>query len=243
MVFCRSVKGGSAMHIHGLQKLTLLDYPGHTACTVFTGGCNYRCPFCHNASLVLHPTEQPLIAPEEVLSFLKKRQGLLDGVCITGGEPTLEKGLGDFCAAVKDLGFALKLDSNGSRPEVLRELIDKKLVDYIAMDIKSSRENYGALVGFPGYDTAPVEESAALLMEGRVDFEFRTTVVKEFHSAEDFERIGQWLRGGEKYFLQCFKDSGDILGSGCSAFGKDEMEHLREAVLPYIPNTHLRGVD
>ena len=231
------------MHIHGLQKLTLLDYPGHTACTVFTGGCNYRCPFCHNASLVLRPTEQPLIAAEEVLSFLRKRQGLLDGVCITGGEPTLEKGLEGFCAAVKELGFALKLDSNGSRPEVLRELIEKHLVDYVAMDIKSSRENYGRLIGLPGYDTAAVEESAALLMEGRVDFEFRTTAVKEFHCAEDFERIGQWLQGEEKYFLQCFKDSGDILGSGCSAFTKNEMESLRQAVLPYIPNTCLRGVD
>ena len=243
MVFCRSVKGGSAMHIHGLQKLTLLDYPGRTACTVFTGGCNYRCPFCHNASLVLRPTEQPLIAAEEVLSFLRKRQGLLDGVCITGGEPTLEKGLGDFCAAVKDLGFALKLDSNGSRPEVLRALIEKNLVDYIAMDIKSCRENYGRLIGIPDYDTAAVEESVALLMEGHVDFEFRTTVVKEFHRAEDFERIGRWLRGEEKYFLQAFKDSGDILSGGCSAFTKNEMESLREAVLPYIPNTHLRGVD
>ena len=231
------------MHIHGLQKLTLLDYPGHTACTVFTGGCNYRCPFCHNASLVLRPAEQPLIAPEEVLSFLRKRQGLLDGVCITGGEPTLEKGLEGFCAAVKELGFALKLDSNGSRPEVLRGLIEKGLVDYIAMDIKSCRENYGRLIGIPDYDTAAVEESAALLMEGRVDFEFRTTAVKEFHSAEDFERIGQWLKGEEKYFLQCFKDSGDILDSGCSAFTKNEMESLREAVLPYIPNTCLRGVD
>lgn len=231
------------MHIHGLQKLTLLDYPGHTACTVFTGGCNYRCPFCHNATLVLRPTEQPLIAVEEVLSFLRKRQGLLDGVCITGGEPTLEKGLADFCAQVKELGFALKLDSNGSRPEVLRSLIEKKLVDYVAMDIKSCRENYGRLIGIPDYDTSAVEESAAFLMEGHVDFEFRTTVVKEFHCAEDFERIGQWLRGEERYFLQCFKDSGDILGSGCSACTKSEMEALREAVLPYIPNTHLRGVD
>lgn len=231
------------MHIHGLQKLTLLDYPGHTACTVFTGGCNYRCPFCHNATLVLRPAEQPLIPADEVLSFLKKRQGLLDGVCITGGEPTLEKGLADFAAQVKELGFAVKLDSNGSRPEVLRELVERSLVDYVAMDIKSSRENYGRLIGLPHYDTAHVEESAAFLMEGRVDFEFRTTVVKEFHSAEDFERIGQWLRGGEKYFLQCFKDSGDILGSGCSAFGKSEMERLRQAVLPYIPNTCLRGVD
>ena len=231
------------MHIHGLQKLTLLDYPGHTACTVFTGGCNYRCPFCHNATLVLRPAEQPLIPAEEVLSFLKKRQGLLDGVCITGGEPTLEKGLGDFAAQVKELGFAVKLDSNGNRPEVLRALVERSLVDYVAMDIKSCRENYGRLIGLPGYDTAAVEESAAFLMEGHVDFEFRTTVVKEFHSAEDFERIGQWLRGEEKYFLQCFKDSGDILGSGCSAFTKSGMESLQRAVLPYIPNTYLRGVD
>lgn len=231
------------MHIHGLQKLTLLDYPGHTACTVFTGGCNYRCPFCHNATLVLRPTEQPLIAAEEVLRFLKKRQGLLDGVCITGGEPTLEKGLADFAAEVKELGFAVKLDSNGSRPEVLRRLVEQGLADYVAMDIKSCRENYGKLVGLPGYDTSCVEESAAYLMEGHVDFEFRTTVVKEFHSAEDFERIGQWLQGEENYFLQCFKDSGDILAGGCSAFTKSEMESLRQTVLPYIPNTHLRGVD
>jgi len=231
------------MHIHGLQKLTLLDYPGHTACTVFTGGCNYRCPFCHNATLVLRPTEQPLIGPDEVLGFLKKRQGLLDGVCITGGEPTLEAGLPDFAARIKELGFAVKLDSNGSRPEALRELVEKKLVDYVAMDIKSSRENYGRLVGLPGYDTAPVAESAAYLMEGRVDFEFRTTVVRELHTAEDFERIGQWLQGGEKYFLQAFKDSGDILGGSFHAYGRAEMEAFREQLLPYIPDTFLRGVD
>ena len=231
------------MHIHGLQKLTLLDYPGHTACTVFTGGCNYRCPFCHNATLVLRPAEQPLIDTDEVLAFLKKRQGLLDGVCITGGEPTLEKGLADFAAQVKELGFAVKLDSNGSRPEVLRQLVENRLLDYVAMDIKSCRENYGKLIGIPDYDTAAVEESAAFLMEGLVDFEFRTTVVKEFHSPEDFERIGQWLKGEEKYFLQCFKDSGDILAGGCSPYKKDEMESLRQAVLPYIPNTYLRGVD
>lgn len=231
------------MHIHGLQKLTLLDYPGHTACTVFTGGCNYRCPFCHNATLVLRPAEQPLIPAEEVLAFLRKRQGLLDGVCITGGEPTLEKGLADFAARVKELGFALKLDSNGSRPEVLRSLVENGLVDYVAMDIKSCRENYGRLVGIPGYDSAPVEESAAFLMEGRVDFEFRTTVVRELHSAGDFERIGRWLAGPQKYFLQAFKDSGDILGGSFHGYGKTEMEAFRELLLPHIPDTRLRGVD
>ena len=162
------------------------------------------------------------------------RVGLLEGGTMT---------LADFAARVKELGFALKLDSNGSRPAVLRELVEKELVDYVAMDIKSSRENYGKLVGIAGFDTAAVEESTAYLMEGHVDFEFRTTVVKGLHSAEDFVRIGQWLQGGEKYFLQSFKDSGDILGGVFSACSPDEMHAMRAAVLPYIPNTSLRGAD
>ena len=231
------------MVIHGLQKLTLLDYPGHTACTVFTGACNYRCPFCHNASLVLAPERQPVIPEEELFAFLRKRRGLLDGVAITGGEPTLQSDLLGFMERVRSLGFAVKLDSNGSRPDVLRAVLENGLADYIAMDIKTCRENYPAVTGLDSVDIAAVEESAALLMAGGVDFEFRTTVVHELHSAEDFRRIGEWLRGDERYFLQGFRDSGELLCLGLHGCSPEEMEHFRAVCLPFLPKTELRGVD
>ena len=231
------------MQIHGIQKLTLLDYPGHTACTVFTGGCNFRCPFCHNASLVLHPAEQPVLSEEELFAFLRRRIGTLDGVCITGGEPTLCRELPDFCANVKALGFALKLDTNGTNPALLRALIDGGLIDYAAMDIKSSRERYGTVCGIEGFDIAPVEESVRILMEGRIPFEFRTTVVRELHRVEDFAAIGAWIEGAPRYFLQSFRDSGDVLGAGFSAWDKATLLQMRAAVLPYVPSAELRGVD
>ena len=231
------------MVIHGLQKLTLLDYPGHTACTVFTGACNWRCPFCHNATLVLDPHSQPVIGEEELFSFLKKRRGLLDGVAVTGGEPTLQKDLPDFLSRIRDAGFATKLDTNGSNPAMLREILRRGLADYVAMDIKTSREHYGTVTGCGGADIAAVEESAALLMENRVDFEFRTTLVRELHSPDDLRAIGEWLCGDEKYFLQAFKDSGDILGGRFSAFSGAEMQELRQIVLPFLPRCELRGTD
>jgi len=231
------------MLINGLQKLTLLDYPGHTACTVFTGGCNFRCPFCHNASLVARPAEQPVIPEEEILAFLKKRQGLLDGVCITGGEPTLNRDLPDFIKRIKDLGYLVKLDTNGYAPETLRSLIDAGLIDYAAMDIKSSRERYAAVAGVPGLDVARVEESVRMLMEGRIPYEFRTTVVEELHSVEDFGDIGQWLRGTERYFIQVFRDSGDILGGEFSAPDREKLAAMLDSVRKYIPSAQLRGVD
>ena len=231
------------MVIHGLQKLTLLDYPGHTACTVFTGGCNYRCPYCHNALLVLDAGSQPVVEEEEFFSFLNKRRGLLDGVAVTGGEPTLLRDLPDFLRRVKEQGFQVKLDTNGTNPAMLRQLLEKKLVDYVAMDIKTSRENYSLVTGVAGCSTAPVEESAALLMAGDTDFEFRTTVVRELHSPGDFESIGRWLAGEEKYFLQAFKDSGGLMKDGLSGFSRAGMEELAAAVRPYIPNVRLRGMD
>ena len=231
------------MVISGLQKLTLLDYPGHTACTVFTPGCNWRCPFCHNAALVLDPRTQPILPEEEFFSFLRKRRGLLDGVAVTGGEPTLQKDLPDFLRRVKDEGFGVKLDTNGTHPAMLRAILDEGLADYVAMDIKAGRDNYPAVTGTlrPGLEA--VEESAALLMEGRVDFEFRTTVVRELHTKEDFLDIAQWLRGEEKYFLQGFKDSGDNISAGFSAYSPEEMEQLRALVLPAIPHTEIRGME
>ena len=202
----------------GLQKLTLLDYPGHTACTVFTQGCDFRCPFCHNASLLeTGVTPEYPVEESEILSFLKKRQGTLDGVAITGGEPLLHPELRDFILRVRELGFKVKLDTNGNHPDFLRALIDQGLVDMVAMDIKNCPEHYARTIGVPGFDLSPIRESAALLMENRVPYEFRTTVTGELHSAEDMRGIGEWLRGDRPYFLQAFMDSGHVLRPGLTA--------------------------
>ena len=233
----------SRFKISGLQKLTLLDFPGNVACTVFTNGCNMRCPFCHNASLVVRADEQEEYNMEELFSFLKKRAGLLEGVAITGGEPTLYSGLDEFIKKVRELGYKVKLDTNGTRPSVLKELIDNNLLDYVAMDIKNSQEKYGKTVGLgDSFDLSPIEESKNILMSGKVDFEFRTTVANPLHQREDFYKIGEWLRGNEKYFLQQFKDSGDIIGNQISAYGEVEMEVFINILKPFVPNAQIRGV-
>ena len=231
------------MVIHGLQKLTLLDYPGHTACTVFTAYCPWRCPFCHNASLVLRPESQPVLPEEEFFAFLRKRKGLLDGVAVTGGEPTLQKDLPEFLAKVKALGFAVKLDTNGTAPAMLRTILEQGLADYVAMDVKAGRDNYSAATGTLRPDLAAVEESAALLMAGGTDHEFRTTVVREIHSDADFLDIARWLRGEKKYFLQAFRDSGDLIRGECSGCSREEMEHFLSLVTPEIPGAEIRGMD
>ena len=227
----------------GLQKLTLLDFPGYVACTLFTRGCNMRCPFCHNASLVTRADEQKMYTNEEILAFLKKRQGILDGVAITGGEPTLMSGLADFMVEVRKLGYKIKLDTNGTRPEVIKDVVSSGLVDYVAMDIKNSREKYGFTVGFDErYDLSPIEQSIAFLMEGHVDFEFRTTVSQTFHTPEDIVNIAKWISGNEKFFLQQFKDSGDVIGANIEGYDNDEMKVLLDQILPFVPNAQLRGV-
>ncbi len=231
------------MEIHGLQKLTLLDYPGRTACTVFTGRCNYRCPFCHNGALVLAPESQPALPEEEILRFLEKRRRLLDGVAVTGGEPTLQEDLPAFLRRVKALGYPVKLDTNGTRPEVLRALLREGLVDYVAMDIKGAPEKYAAAVGLEACNLSPVRESAALLMEGGVDFEFRTTVVEQLHDPEDFVSIGRWLAGEEKYYLQAFRDSGDLIQPGLQGCSRERMQAMLDRLRPYVPRAALRGVD
>ena len=230
------------MNIQGFQKLTLLDYPDHMACTVFTGGCNMRCPFCHNASLVLRPGENPAFFEEEIYAFLKKRQGVLDGVAITGGEPLLQHGLEDFILRVRELGFAVKLDTNGSYPDRLAALIEKGLLDYIAMDIKNSREKYAQTVGVPHFDTAPIEQSIALLRSSGVPFEFRTTVVRELHSALDIEDMGVWLAGDHLHYLQGFIDSGDLIRGPLSGYDKNQMQDLVNVLKAYVPKAQLRGV-
>jgi len=226
------------MQISGLQKTTLLDFPGKVACTVFLSGCNLRCPFCHNAALVLRAPEEAL-TEEEFFAFLRKRRGILDGVCITGGEPTLRPELPGFIRRIKDLGYAVKLDTNGTNPEMLEALLPE--LDYVAMDIKSAPARYTAVCG--GRDVLPsVEESVRILMTGNTPYEFRTTCVHPFHDPVGMEAIGRWLSGAPQYYLQSFVDSGDLVGSGICGLTKEEMEALQKAVLPHIPNTRIRGI-
>ena len=231
------------MRICGLQKLSMVDYPGKLAATVFTGGCDLRCPFCHNAPLVTRVAEAPSLSQEEVLAFLKGRRGLLDGVVLSGGEPLLQPGAADFLARVRDLGFAVKLDTNGCHPEALADILERGLADYVAMDVKNRREKYAGTVGIPDFDLAPVEESLRVLRASGADYEFRTTVVREFHTADDIRAIGAWLEGAPRYFLQKFVDSGDLVGSGCHALEDSEMRALAEAARPWFGAVELRGVE
>ena len=227
------------MVIKGLQKTTLLDFPTKVACTVFTGGCNFRCPFCHNGTLVKDPKQFPTIEVSELLAFLDKRKGILDGVCITGGEPLLNKDIASLLREIKARGYAVKLDTNGSFPELLESLIDEGLVDYVAMDIKSSKEKYHLLAGTDKFNDK-IAESVALLLRGKVEYEFRTTVVRELHSLNDFENIGKWISGAEKYYLQLFKNSGDLIEGGFSAYSEDDMKAALEIVKRYIPTAEIR---
>ena len=229
------------MILKGLQKTTLLDFPEKVACTVFTGGCNMRCPFCHNASLVISPSENSDISEKEFFEFLSKRKNILDGVCITGGEPLLQRDIEDFMKKIRDMGFALKLDTNGSYPDRLRSIIDKGLVDYVAMDIKNSKEKYPLTAGVD-IDISKISESISLLLEDKIPFEFRTTVVKELHTPEDIVSISEWISGAKAYFLQSFTDSGDIIASGLSAYSPEEMKSILTLVQKNIPSAKLRGI-
>ncbi|MGI6260473.1 MAG: anaerobic ribonucleoside-triphosphate reductase activating protein [Acutalibacteraceae bacterium] len=231
------------MQIQGLQRLTLLDFPGRVACTVFCGGCNFRCPFCHNAPLVLEPEKCDSVTQEEFFALLQKRKGVLEGVCVTGGEPLLQQELGQFLQKIHEAGCEVKLDTNGSMPERLAPLLKKGLVDFVAMDLKNCRERYGETVGIPGYSTAKVEESVRLLQGSSIPYEFRTTVVRELHHPGDFERIGRWIAGAPRYFLQAFRDSGSLIAPGLHGCSKPEMEAFRAEVLPFVPSAQLRGMD
>lgn len=230
------------IRIQGLQKLTLLDYPDKVACTIFTAGCNFRCPFCHNASLVTRTGENEDIETEEVIRFLKKRVGILDGVCVTGGEPLYWPGIQEFLSRVKELGYQVKLDTNGSYPKRLKEIVKAGLVDYVAMDIKNSRENYGRTIGIGEYDLTKIEESVRYLLGEPIDYEFRTTVVRQFHRKKDFELIGQWIKGAKRYYLQQFLDSGDLIEDGLSGYEKAQMEEAREIAAQYVKLAILRGI-
>lgn len=230
------------MKICGLQKTTLLDFPGHVAATLFTGGCNFRCPFCHNSEL-LGSDVPPEYTEDEVLSFLAKRRGILEGIAITGGEPTLQPDLGDFILRVREMGYRVKLDTNGCRPEVLKELCKDGLLDYVAMDIKTCKERYPEVSGVPSVHIEKVEESVEFLLSGSVPYEFRTTVVRELHSAGDFEKIGPWIAGAEQYFLQNFVNSGSVLNPVYTSCSLQELTAFMEIVKPYVKQVELRGID
>lgn len=229
------------MLIKGFQKTTLLDFPQKVACTVFTGGCNFRCPFCHNASLVTHMRPEDNVSAEEILAYITKRKGILDGVCITGGEPTLQPDLADFCREIHARGLLVKLDTNGAFPDRLAPLMESGLVDYVAMDIKNSKEEYARTCGLAAFPEG-VEESIRMIMSSNIPYEFRTTAVREFHTVESIRSLAQWISGARQYFLQAFTDSGDLIGEGLSAFSEEEMRALLDAALPYLPNAKLRGI-
>lgn len=229
------------MDIQGLQKMTLLDYPGKVACTVFLSGCDFRCPYCHNAGL-LDGGVPPLMDQESLLAFLKKRQGLLEGVCVTGGEPLLRPDLPQLLDSIKALGYPVKLDTNGSHPQRLEETVKAGLVDYVAMDVKNSPARYAETVGIPGFDLSPIRESVSFLLSGAVDYEFRTTVVEELHSQADLLAIGEWLRGAKRYFLQSFVDRETVLCSGLHAPAPEALERYAALLRPYVPSVLVRGV-
>lgn len=228
--------------IFGIQKLTLLDFPGRMGATIFTGGCNFRCPFCQNSDLVFLPEDMTELDKDDLMDFLKKRKSMLQGVCVSGGEPLLQEGIDSFLAKIKKLGYEVKLDTNGSNPAKLKQLVVDGLVDYVAMDIKNSLDRYGETVGLQEYDTSKVRETAEYLMNGNIPYEFRTTVVKELHTIDDIRKIGSWLKGARAYYLQNFVDSERVIKKGLHACDKSELERFCDEARKYIPNTEIRGI-
>ena len=231
------------MQIHGFHKTTLLDFPGHIASTVFTGGCNFCCPYCHNGNLVLRPGEMPVISQDEILAHLEKRRTILDGVCITGGEPTLQPDLEEFIRKIKALELKVKLDTNGYRPEILMDLCKQGLIDYVAMDIKGTPEQYEEITGVKPWDFNKIQASIYFLMSGEVPYEFRTTVVREFHSLEDLLEISGWISGARAYYLQNYQDSEQVIVRGFHGYESEELKQICRMVQKKIPAARVRGVE
>jgi pyruvate formate lyase activating enzyme len=237
------------MEIKGLQKLTLLDFPGITGTTVFIGGCNFRCPFCQNSDLVVRELEQEAekIDEDAFFAFLETRKGLVDGVCVSGGEPTIHHELPEFIAKIKLMGFKVKLDTNGSNPRMLASLIEDDMLDYVAMDIKNDEADYARTAGLPPLLVhnvlARVCESIDILKESGIEYEFRTTAIRGYHTRESFAELGHLIEGAEKYYIQNFKDSGRVIEEGLSGFSREELEEFATAVEPFVKHVELRGID
>ena len=236
------------MKLYGLQKMTLLDFPGRVACTVFLGGCDFRCPWCHNYELAVGSAE-PVMDEEEFFAFLKKREGLLEGVAVTGGEPCLSRELPAFLRKIREMGFLTKLDTNGAHPELLEQILREGLADYVAMDIKNSPGKYLLTAGLTGSEAQQeallgrVRRSIRLIMELAPDYEFRTTVIRQFHEEQDFAEIGEMIRGARRYFLQSFTDRDTVPYGGLSAPGKEELMRYAEQVRRFVPDVQTRGTD
>lgn len=231
------------MQIDGIQKLTLLDYSGYTACTIFLGGCNFRCPFCHNASLVYWNGQRAAMQEDEFFAFLEKRRGILDGVCISGGEPMMHPHTESLVRRIKEKGYLVKLDTNGSFPEKLGKFLNERLLDYVAMDIKNSKEKYRKTAGAADLDLGRIEESRGIIMDSKISYEFRTTLVKELHQMEDVEEMARWIAGADAWYLQAFVDSGDVLMEGLHAHSKEWMEKAAALAAPYVECVEIRGVE
>lgn len=230
------------MVFHGFQKMTMLDFPGYVACTVFTAGCNFRCPFCHNAVLVTDISEDDVYTENDILSYLEKRKGVIDGICITGGEPLLHDELFDFIKKIKATGVLVKLDTNGTFPDKLKMLIDTGLIDYVAMDIKNHPQKYAQTAGVESVDINNIRKSVEILLRGEVGYEFRTTVVKELHSPEDMIEIGKFIQNADKYYIQHFIDSERNICKGFTSLTREEMDMLLKSVRQYVKFAELRGV-
>ena len=228
------------MNFSGLEKLSLVDFDGVVSATLFTAGCNFRCGFCHNSPLVLKEN-LPIILEEEVLAYLNKRAGIIEGVCISGGEPTLEKGLLNFIEKLKKLNLKVKLDTNGTNPSVIKDLIENALIDYVAMDIKSDKNTYSSVIGIKDYDTKNIEESVETLLSSKLDYEFRTTLIKEFHTEEVIKNISNWIKGAKKYALQKYVYRDTCLGNKLSLVEKEKAQEFKSILEKTINNVQLRG--
>lgn len=229
------------MNLYGLEKLSLVDYDGHVSATLFTGNCNFRCGFCHNSSLVTDYESLPAYSQDEIFDYLKKRIGLLDGVCVTGGEPTLNKDLPTLCEKIKEIGYSIKLDTNGTNPQMVKSLFANGLIDYCAMDIKNDRASYGEIIGIKNYDTCKVEQTVEFLLSQKDNYEFRTTIIKEYHTEENIKNIGRWIKGANKYFLQKFRNNVNCICQNLNEIEQSTAEKFVEILKGFIPNTSLRG--
>lgn len=234
---------GDIVQIHGLNKTTLLDYPGRLASTIFLGSCNFRCPFCHNKGLVLCPSMEPVIPTPLVYDHLVKRRNVLEGVCITGGEPTLTKDLVYFIKEIKKLGLLVKLDTNGYKPDVIETLLNDKLINYIAMDIKSSPQNYASLTGLEEIDMHKINTSVNIILRSNIPYEFRTTLVKELHTLDDIDKIGQWVKGCHNFYLQNYRENENVINPIYSGFQKEELVTFQKHLSKYVKHVEIRGMD